>query len=85
MDNKATNLTNDQAVIKKYDSRYWVHPWQAMESIGTKERSITTAGQGIYLHTETGEKLIDGPGGMWCTQIGYGRQEMADAIAAPGP
>ncbi|WP_267885463.1 aminotransferase class III-fold pyridoxal phosphate-dependent enzyme [Ruegeria atlantica] len=25
--------------------------------------------------------MIDGPGGMWCTQIGYGREEMAEAIA----
>ena len=36
---------------------------------------------GIYLWDASGKKFIDGPGGMWCVQIGYGRQEMADAIA----
>ena len=36
---------------------------------------------GIYLYDAYGNKLIDGPGGMWCVNIGYGRKEMADAIS----
>jgi len=27
-----------------------------------------------------GKRYIDGPGGMWCVNIGYGREEMADVI-----
>ena len=37
--------------------------------------------QGIYLWDGQGKRFIDGPAGMWCTQIGYGREEMAEAIA----
>ncbi len=82
MEKKEIRLNTDQSVIKKFDSRYWVHPWEAMGTIGSNVRTIASGGQGIYLYNEQGEKLIDGPGGMWCTQIGYGRREMADAIAA---
>ncbi len=28
---------------------------------------------GIYLWDADGKRYIDGPGGMWCVQIGYGR------------
>ncbi|MFO8125180.1 hypothetical protein [Yoonia sp.] len=42
---------------------------------------VNTA-DGIYLWDAKGKRYIDGPGGMWCMQIGFGRQEMADAIAA---
>ena len=81
MDNKGINLTVGESVIKEYDSRYWVHPWESMESLGSNSRTITSSGHGIYVYNENGIKLIDGPGGMWCTQIGYGRREMANAIA----
>ena len=72
----------DKAVINQYDNTYWVHPWEALDAIGSQNRTITSSGKGIYVYNENGDKLIDGPGGMWCTQIGYGRQEMADAVAA---
>ncbi len=36
---------------------------------------------GIYLWDSSGRRYMDGPGGMWCVQIGYGRKEMAEAIS----
>ena len=68
--------------IRDNDNRHWMHPWEAMASAGQADRTIIDRAEGIYLYDETGARLIDGPGGMWCTQIGYGRAEMADAIAA---
>lgn len=81
MANDATGLDQDQTVIKEYDNQYWVHPWEALDAIGSQNRTIAGSGEGIYLYNEDGKKLIDGPGGMWCTQIGYGRRDMAQAIA----
>ena len=52
------------------------------ESRGDNKRTVAISGEGIYLFDSDGNRLIDGPAGMWCSQIGYGRQEMADAIAA---
>ena len=75
-------LKTDQSDIKQFDNQYWVHPWESLDAIGSQNRTIAGSGDGIYLYNENGEKLIDGPGGMWCTQIGYGRRDMAEAIAA---
>jgi putrescine---pyruvate transaminase len=52
-----------------------------MGYLGANERTIAMGGKGIYLFDANGNNLIDGPGGMWCRQIGYGRKEMADSIA----
>ena len=81
MNNKGSDSKLDNSVIRQYDNQFWVHPWEALDSIGSQNRTIAGSGEGIYLYNENGDKLIDGTGGMWCTQIGYGRIDMAQAIA----
>jgi adenosylmethionine-8-amino-7-oxononanoate aminotransferase len=67
--------------IRKDDNTKWFHPWETMAEAGHADRTIVSRGDGIYIYDEHGQKLIDGPGGMWCVQIGYNRREMAEAIA----
>jgi len=67
--------------IQNFDNKNFVHPWEDMKDVGQKKRMFAEKAEGIYLYDENGEKLIDGPGGMWCVQIGYGRPEMAKAIS----
>ncbi len=79
----AEGRSNEQIspeAIQHWDNTHFLHPW---ESVGTSDanRVIAAKAEGIYLYDPDGKRYIDGPGGMWCTQIGYGRQEMADAIA----
>ena len=74
-------LSNNAATIRDYDNQHFLHPWEMLSSLGAADRTISTRAEGIYVYDETGRRLIDGPGGMWCTQIGYARREMADAIA----
>ena len=68
--------------IQNFDNENFVHPWESMEDVGHNTRMFAEDADGIYLYDENGQKLIDGPGGMWCVQIGYGRKEMAEAISA---
>lgn len=56
-------------------------PAEAMEKLGQSSRPVIAYGEGIYVVDTNGRRLIDGPGGMWCTQIGYNRHEIAEAIA----
>ena len=56
-------------------------PAQEMARLGSAAQPVLTHAEGIYVHAADGRRLIDGPGGMWCTQVGYGRREIADAIA----
>jgi adenosylmethionine-8-amino-7-oxononanoate aminotransferase len=39
------------------------------------------AGDGAYIYDTQGNRFLDAVGGMWCTNIGLGREEMALAIA----
>jgi len=67
--------------IQNFDNENFVHPWESMKDVGSNKRMFAESAEGIYLYDENGQKLIDGPGGMWCVQIGYRRQEMAEAIS----
>lgn len=71
----------DRQTLRNWDNQNFVHPWEGMEFIGGNRRMFTETGEGIYLTTDDGQKVIDGPGGMWCVQLGYGNTEIADAMA----
>ena len=68
------------AAIREWDNQHFMHPWESMGG-GDPNRVIAAEGQGIHIYDPQGRRFIDGPGGMWNVQIGYGRREMADAIA----
>ena len=67
--------------VVAYDQSHFVHPWETMTDAGEYRRTFAEKSDGIYLYDETGKRYIDGPGGMWCMQLGYGREDMAQAIA----
>ncbi len=80
LESPTTNLEPAEAV-RQWDNRHFLHPWQSM---GTDDpnRVIAARAEGIYLFDPDGRRYIDGPGGMWNVQIGYGNEEIADVIAA---
>ncbi|MEM7073399.1 MAG: aminotransferase class III-fold pyridoxal phosphate-dependent enzyme, partial [Pseudomonadota bacterium] len=67
--------------LQRLDHRHFMHPWQGFSSDQDAEsRMNITRAHGIYVYDDKGQRYIDGPGGMWNMQIGYGRAEMAKAI-----
>ena len=68
--------------LHSWDREHFIHPWHDMKYWRDYDNMLVTEADGIYMYDETGKKFIDGPGGMWCVQIGYGQKEMAEAIAA---
>ncbi len=76
-----TTTTKDLDRLRGWDARHTLHPWEAMETHGTPDRTFLEGASGIFVTDAEGRRLLDGPGGMWCVQIGYGRAEMAEAIA----
>ena len=57
--------------------RHLVQPWPFAGSVGTEARSFIGRGDGIYIWDGEGRKLIDGPAGMWCINVGHRREELA--------
>ena len=60
--------------------RHLVQPWPFAGSIGTEARSLIGSGDGIYLIDGDGKRLIDGPAGMWCVNVGHRREELASVM-----
>lgn len=61
--------------------RHLLSPAEDMAKLGQETRPLLAYGEGIHLVDSRGRRLIDGPAGMWCTQVGYGRNEIVQAIA----
>ena len=60
--------------------KHLVQPWPYAGSIGTEARSLMQSGDGIYLIDGHGKRLIDGPAGMWCINLGHRREELASVM-----
>ena len=42
---------------------------------------IVTHAEGCYITDGDGNRILDGMAGLWCVNIGYGREELADVAA----
>ncbi len=67
--------------LTDWDRDHHLHPWTSTGSWRQDEFMRINTGDGIYMWDSAGKRFIDGMGGMWCVQIGYGREEMAKTIA----
>jgi putrescine---pyruvate transaminase len=41
---------------------------------------ILVGGEGCWLRDQAGKRLLDGLAGLWCVNVGYGRQEIVNAV-----
>ncbi len=74
-------LTNDQLAAR--DRAAFAHPstaWGAFER-GEAPSRIMTGGDGVHVVDRDGNRLLDAFAGLYCVNVGYGREEIADAIA----
>lgn len=65
----------------EYDLKHILHPFAEFPRFLNEGSRVFDKAEGAYVHDVDGKKYLDGIGGLWCVNIGYGRQEMADAIA----
>ena len=61
------------------DSRHFMHPFTDTKDLGRKGTRIITRAEGVYLWDSEGNQIIDGMAGLWCVNVGYGREELAKA------
>ncbi len=59
--------------------------WHGFADMGAVERDgafVVARGEGAYIWDEDGNRYLDATGGLWFTNVGHGRREIADAVAA---
>ncbi len=63
------------------DRSHALHPWTNFGPFEREGSLVIDRGEGCYLWDAEGRRYLDAVGGMWCTNVGLGRKEMAQAIA----
>ncbi|MEH6520497.1 aspartate aminotransferase family protein [Sulfitobacter sp.] len=74
--------TND--VLTQWDHDHFFHPSTHLGQFARRElgnRIIQTA-NGVHITDREGRSSLDAFAGLYCVNVGYGRTEIADAIAA---
>ncbi|HEX9643243.1 MAG TPA: aminotransferase class III-fold pyridoxal phosphate-dependent enzyme [Acidimicrobiia bacterium] len=60
-------------------SSFW-HPFANMAAVAGHEIEIER-GEGVYVYDTAGRRYLDGTASLWYANIGYGRREIAEAVA----
>ncbi|MCF6233668.1 MAG: aspartate aminotransferase family protein [Rhodobacteraceae bacterium] len=69
------------AELQALDAAHHMHPFTADNELAAKGARIITRAKGVYLTDSDGHEIMDGMAGLWCVNIGYGRDELAEAAA----
>lgn len=74
-------LTNDQ--LAQWDRENFFHPSThlAQHARGEAPGRVISSGDGVYISDRDGTRLLDAFAGLYCVNVGYGRSEIAEAIA----
>ncbi|MDG2339587.1 MAG: aspartate aminotransferase family protein [Paracoccaceae bacterium] len=78
-----THITNHlpTAELQALDAANHMHPFTNNSELADKGARIITRADGVTLTDSDGNQILDGMAGLWCVNIGYGRDELADAAA----
>ena len=77
-------MSLDISQIADMDRRSVLHPFTQLKDFATGKAgdpTIVTGGKGIRIQDAKGNQLIDAFAGLYCVNIGYGRDEVAEAIS----
>ena len=75
------NLRYDTEDLWRKDRDHNVHPWTDFATFKEQGSLVVAESEGCYVYDSDGARYLDGIGGLWCVNIGYGNEEMAQAIA----
>ncbi|WP_339694277.1 aspartate aminotransferase family protein [Celeribacter baekdonensis] len=74
-------LTNDQ--LGQWDRENFFHPSThlAQHARGETPTRVIKTAKGVHIVDRDGQETLDAFAGLYCVNVGYGRQEIAEAIA----
>ncbi len=75
--NKITNHM-PTAELQALDAAHHMHPFTANHELAEKGVRVITRANGVRLTDSEGREILDAMAGLWCVNIGYGRDELAE-------
>jgi putrescine aminotransferase len=71
----------DLSALRRLDEAHHLHPFTDHRALHKAGTHIIRSAHGSTLVGEDGREILDALAGLWCTNVGYGRKEIADAVA----
>ncbi|WP_317931368.1 aspartate aminotransferase family protein [Halioxenophilus sp. WMMB6] len=72
-----TSTADFQAI----DAAHHLHPFTDPGDLARKGTRIITRADGVFIYDSNGNEILDGMSGLWCVNVGYGREELVEAAA----
>jgi adenosylmethionine-8-amino-7-oxononanoate aminotransferase len=72
---------NLETLQKSAHEHLWMHFTQMGDYVPDREVPVIVRGQGAYVYDAHGRRYLDGLAGLFVTQVGHGRVELAEAAA----
>jgi putrescine---pyruvate transaminase len=70
------------AELKTENALHLLHPMAHPGTVRDAPPDIIARGDGSWIWDVDGHRMVDGVGGLWCANLGFGRKEIRDAIVA---
>ena len=67
--------------LRRRDAAHHLHPFTDSGALARQGTRVIERADGVYLYDAEGRRLLDGMAGLWCVNIGYGREELYAAAA----
>jgi len=77
----ARTIKYNTAEIRQKDKDHQIHPWTDFSTFEETGSLVIAESEGCYVYDSDGNKFLDGIAGLWCVNVGYGRDEIAQAMA----
>ncbi len=61
------------------DTRHYLHPFTDHHDLGQAGARIIERAEGCYIYDLDGHRVLDGMSGLWCVNLGYGREDLVAA------
>jgi adenosylmethionine-8-amino-7-oxononanoate aminotransferase len=69
-------------LVELGEAHFWPHARAAGDLSSPGAVKIVTRGDGVWVYDQRGSRYFDTLSGMWLSNIGHGRREVADAVHA---
>lgn len=65
--------------LQAIDAAHYLHPFTDHKDLRAAGSRMIVRADGPFIYDSEGGELLDGMAGLWCVNIGYGRNELAEA------
>ena len=78
-----TVITNHMPTheLQALDAAHHMHPFSTQDALAQRGARVITRADGVWITDSDGNRIIDGMAGLWCVNVGYGRDRLADVAS----